>query len=120
MTQAQETHERRQSDHDHHHDHHHEHDHADCGCSREPLLAVEVVNLKTNDVSRFAVRPALTLAVMWAIAYLELGETRTEADILEDHEGHPLTDDLEQTVEWAAEHHNPCLQFQIHGEQGGA
>lgn len=96
------------------HEHEHGHDHHD------DLRAVTVFNCKTNETARFAVPGQLSLARVWQMAYDELGEVRGENDIFETRTGQPLTDHLEQSVKHIAEHIDPCLEFQIHGEQGGA
>jgi hypothetical protein len=85
------------------------------------LLEVEFLNHKTNDRTVFAVEPHLTLQQVWDMAYIALGETRADGDVLEKlHGGHPLTEHLDESIKHVAEHVNPSLEFQIHGEQGGA
>lgn len=93
-------------------------EHADG--ARDHLLDVEVLDLNTNDVARFAVPKDVTLGRVWEMAYDELGETRREGDVLETRDGRQLTTDLEKTIADIRKHVEPDLKFQIHGEQGGA
>lgn len=90
------------------------------GSASHHLLHVEFLNLKTNDVARFAVPSDLVLDRVWQMAYDELGETRQANDILETRAGQPLTSHLGQTIRHIRDQVDPGLRFQIHGEQGGA
>jgi hypothetical protein len=84
------------------------------------LYEVQVFNTKTNETAVFAVEPHVTLEEVWNMTYDDLNEVRGQADILEDAAGHPLTEHLSQTIKHIAEHVDKSLEFQIHGEQGGA
>lgn len=84
------------------------------------LYEVQVFNTRTNENAVFAVEPHVTLGEVWNMAYDDLGEVRVQADILETRTGHALTDQLSQTIKHIAEHVDKSLEFQIHGEQGGA
>ena len=118
QTVAKPTHDHDGHDHDDHD--HDDHDHDDHDGGGDDLRVVVVFNSKTNETARFAVPGRLTLERVWQMAYDELGEMRGENDIFETRAGEALTEHLGQSVKHIAEHIDSCLEFQIHGEQGGA
>lgn len=85
------------------------------------LLECEFLNRRTNDRAVFAVEPHLSLKQVLDMAYIAMGDTPGEADILEKmHGGEALTSHLEDSIKHVAEYVDPKLEFQIRGEQGGA
>lgn len=82
---------------------------------------VEVENLKTNDTKKFHMPWTATVADVWAKAYDELGEARSEGDQFQCTDGTSLSHRLSATLEQLREE-KLCLgrKFQIRGPTGGA
>ena len=82
---------------------------------------VEVENLKTNDSKKFHMPWSATVAQVWARAYDELGEARSEGDQFQCADGTSLTQSLNMTLEQLREA-KLCKgrKFQIRGPTGGA